>query len=75
MKKSQAYIYGLIMLIVFGLVACNSYIEPDKQFLDAKVVTPIGMNNFPYGEISVSKFQELLSKRQMDNGKYPQILV
>jgi len=67
---------GCVLSVVFSLfllVGCSNYVDPPKKFLDSKIVTPMGMNNFPFGEISVKEFVDKLSKKQLDNGKYPEI--
>jgi len=40
-----------------------------KQFLESKVMTPIQMNAFPYGKISVKEIVSKLKKKQLDNGQ------
>ena len=42
------------------------YIEPPEPFMRSIVHAPHGMNSFPFGQISVSKFVSLLSKRLSD---------
>ena len=37
------------------------------------VITPVGMNVFPFDRLSVAGFVSRLSQRQLDNGKYPEI--
>jgi hypothetical protein len=62
------------MALLCSLLACSKNVEPPKQFLQSKVVTPLGMNNFPFGELTVTDFQSKLVKKQLDNGKYPEVL-
>jgi len=54
--------------------SAQTYIEPPAQFLESFVVTPFGANNFPLGRFSVQEFTEMLTRKQLDNGSFPEIL-
>lgn len=64
---------GVLVLSLSGFKWPSSSVDPPEKFLNSLVVTPWGMNNFPLGEISVSEFVSKLAKRQLDNGRYPEI--
>lgn len=70
MFKKIAITLSTILL----LVGCSNSIEPPKQFMESKIIIPLGMNSFPVGEFSVSEFKKKLSGKQLDNGKYPEII-
>jgi len=70
--RKHGWMLSLAFLLVL-LAGCSNYIEPPKKFLESKIVTPMGMNNFPFGKISVKEFVDKFSKKQLNNGKYPEI--
>ena len=49
------------------------YVDPPEKFMKSLVITPVGMNVFPFDRLSVAEFVSGLSKRQLDNRKYPEI--
>ena len=69
-KQALKFLVLSFVLFIFG---CSGKITPPETFLDSKIATPMGMNNFPFGQVSVREFEEKLSKKQLDNGSYPKI--
>ena len=72
MRKALLWIVGL------GLVGWwlwpRAYIDPPPQFLESQIVTPLGMNNQPFGEITVGEFTTFLTKKKLTNGTFPAVL-
>ena len=49
------------------------YIEPPEPFMQSIILTPDGINSFPFGQYSVSEFVSRLSKIQRADGQHPEI--
>ena len=49
------------------------YIEPPEPFMQSIILTPDGINSFPFGQHSVSEFVSRLSKIQRADGQHPEI--
>ncbi len=49
----------------------NIFITPGESFLSSLVITPFGMNYFPFGEFTIKKMVSELSNTVLSNGKKP----
>jgi hypothetical protein len=45
--------------------------ELPTKFLNSTIITPFGMNSFPYGEFTVKDFVGYVKNMEFDNGKTP----
>lgn len=62
----------LIVFLIYGLWP-HDFIRPPDTFLNSTIMAHLGMNAFPFGEISIREFTTRLAGKQLDNGKHPEI--
>ena len=74
MWKSLRLIPAILLATYVLQSSAQTYMEPPDDFLTSSVVTPFGMNNYPFGQFSVLEFTEILAKKQLDNGSFPELL-
>lgn len=68
---ARGVVFGVLVLGMSGFSL--GYVEPPEKFMKSLVITPVGLNAFPFDQLSVADFVSRLSKQQLDNGKYPEI--